>query len=128
MGIQDIARDDFNEFLSDLDGFGQDITLITPAPTKNEYTVSVYHTIHRSGYSDQGVLVNTQQISIAIPEKTLIAASYPYLNSDLEVDLLNHTCKIKDVTGVEKHYMVAQQYPDRELGSIIVFLQDYTAP
>ena len=128
MGIVDIARDDFNELVSDLDGFGQTMKLYTPAPDKDEYIISGYHTTHHNGFDGEGAPSNTQNISIAIPELKLAEESYPYLTVNGEVNLSEHTVKMTDASGVEKHYMVAQWYPDRELGCIVVFLQDYTAP
>jgi hypothetical protein len=127
MGLMDTARNDLNHFLNNSDDFAQDIILIDTGGT--EYPVKGYHTDHTNQYDEYGVRLNTKLISIAIPELTLIEINYPYKTPapKSEVDFKKHKAKITDAAGDEKEYMVAQWYPDRELGIIVVQLQYYTS-
>jgi hypothetical protein len=68
--------------------------------------------------------VNTKNAHIAISEKFLSDASYPYRNLSGEVSLKNHRIAVADSTGLVKNYVIREIFPDETIGLIVCILGD----
>ena len=124
MSITGQARKDLDFFLSNTNDFGETVTLETPDGLTT-LEISGFPTKHRNGYDAEGVPANVAQISVAIPEQKLIDNAYPYKNADDQITFDKHKISIPEASGLIIKYMCSQWYPDRELGCIVIFLQDY---
>lgn len=126
MSIIDQARADLIQFTGDANGFGESLTFTAPAPGSETAIVIGFNTKHHMAYDIEGQLVNTRTISVAVAEALLIAESYPVRNPAGDVDLNDHLVDAPDANGNIKNYIVRKNFPDEELGLIVLILQDYT--
>lgn len=125
MSLQDKARLDMQQITGNSNDFGEPITLTAPAPGNETATVNGFNTKHHMSFDVDGVQVNTKQASVAIAEQFLIDVGYPVRNGANEVDLNGHLCDVKDSTGVLKNYVIRQNFPDENLGLIVLILGDF---
>lgn len=125
MSILARAKEDIESITSDIEGFAREITLT--APDSTVLVVNGLHTKHHLGADSDGNLVNTKNAHISISEKFLSDASYPYRDSQGEVNLKKHKVSVKDSTDVEKIYVIREWFPNETIGLITCILKDYDA-
>ena len=124
MSLFQKAIADARQITSNGNDFG--IPCLFTSPTQETATVNVIHTKHNTGFDfETGERVNTKISSIAVSEPLLNAEGYTTRDASDECTLKNHRVKIKDSTGNEKEYLVAENYPDETLGLIVLILNDY---
>lgn len=124
MGLFEQSQLDMQSITENLNDFGQNATITTPDGLTTVNIIG-WHTKHHTKYDIDGVKVNSKNASLAFAEKQLTDLSYPVRNANLEVDLLNHIITSKDSTGVDKTYVVHENFPDEYLGLIVLILGDY---
>lgn len=120
----DRAKADIERITSDQNGFGVEMTLQAPAPGEEMAIVTGLHTKIHMALNTEGALVNSKKGHISISEKFLVDAGYPVRNSNDEVDLKGHKVSVKDSTGVIKHYLIQQWFPNESVGLITCILDD----
>lgn len=120
MGLIDQARLDIASILTNLDGFGQSITLTHPNG-KVITTVGLHKKI-RLGVDTEGNIINSLTATVTLSDTDLVAQNYPYRNSKGEVDLAKHKVSIPDVTGIIRTYNMQSWHPDETLGLIVCYL------
>lgn len=124
MGLVEQARKDIQRITEDVNGFGQQIVLVSPLGV-----VAPVIGLHRKinmGVDTEGNIVNSRQSYVSITEATLNDAGYPFRNATGEVFLANHLCYAKDTTGIVKCYEIKSWTPDEHTGIIPIFLEVYT--
>lgn len=124
MNLTELARSDFNEFVSDsTNGFGQTVNLTAPDTTTLE--LSAYCNGHQNNFDAEGNPMNVQNVTVTLPERTLDSNSYPYLNADNEVDFNGHNVSIPSAVGSPITYRIEQWHHDQEIGAIVCLLGYY---
>jgi hypothetical protein len=124
MGLIDQAREHIRRITTDLNGFGQQIVLVSPTGV-----VAAVIGLHRKinmGVDTDGNVVNSRQSYVSISEATLISAGYPYRDSRGEVYLDRHLCYVRDSTGLVKSYKIQSWIPDEATGIMPMLLEIYT--
>lgn len=124
MGLTHQMKDDVARFTSDSNDFGQ-VGNFTKANTLETASVFGYATKHRQDVINDGELVNSKISSFAVSEQLLVAAGYPVRNANQEVSLIDDLLSVADSSGVFKDYIVRENYPDEQLGLIVLILGDY---
>ena len=117
------ARRDSKKYVT-RSGWEENITLSTTDVT-TQIAITGWVSKHWINYDSDGAPINTKNAHICIDEDVLEANGYPYRNSNSEVHLKNHRVTTKDSTGVEKHYVIKEWFPDETLGLIVCILVDY---
>lgn len=125
MGILDFAKEDMQAITSDKNGFGVDITLISPSNISKSFVgLSTSH--HLKVDQMTGEVVSSRTASISFSE--VIATTAGYTVRDVttgEVSLKNHRVETKDSTGIVKKYIIDKFFADEKLGLIVCILGDY---
>lgn len=124
MSIFEQSKKDLASIIQNSNDFGQQITIKTPTSSENLDLVG-FHTKHHTAYDLDGAMVNSKNASIAISEKSLIDANYPYRNSNQEINMIAHLVDVVDSSGIVKNYIVREMFPDESLGLIVLILGDY---
>ena len=124
MGLFEQSQVDMQQITENLNDFGQNATITTPDGLTTVNIIG-WHTKHHTKYDIDGVKVSSKNASLAFAEKQLIDVAYPVRNSQQDVSLLGHIITSKDSTGVEKTYIVNENFPDEYLGLIVLILGDY---
>lgn len=121
MGMMDLARRDAKFILSEKEnGFAVDLVLTDPNAV--EASITGLHTKKWLKYDlDRGAQVDHKLVHISFSEEVLITAAptYAYRNAKGDVDMLNHTCRATDSTGVEYLYKVREAHSNETLGMIV---------
>lgn len=104
-------------------GFEESFTLQNPDKTLTLELKGI-HTKHSLSFDSVGQRVNSKNAHILINEADLIAVSYPYRNKTGNVHLLKHLITASDSTGVQKEYVITENYPSETFGMIVCILQD----
>lgn len=121
--ILDLAKRDAKVFVNK-GGFELDIQLTTPS---NDLTLQAkgLGTKHWINFDSDGNPINSKNVHICIDEEFLVNNSYPTRNAKGEIRLINHLVSFKDSSGLEKDYIIKENYPDETLGLIVCILADY---
>lgn len=121
MGVFDFARDDIKDITSDLDGFGIKIELFD---RKNETSHEVVGTRsrHHLGIDEEGVMVSDTNAHISISEPVLLEAGVQVRDANNECRMLQFAAKFQDSNGIERWYVVREQFPDDAVGLIVMIL------
>lgn len=106
-------------------GYEIDIEIRTP---DNSLTVNItgWAVKHFGSFDSDGNQVNTKVVRATVDEDVLIALGYPVRNARKEVSMNRHFVSFADSTGELKHYIVRENFPDENLGLIMLILGDYT--
>jgi len=123
MGLIEQARIDIARITQNLNEFGVNINLI--ARTGETASVTGLHTRHHLGVDSEGNMINSRNVHISISEDALIAANYPYRDSNDEVDFKSHRANVIDSSGELRLYKVTQWHQDETIGLIVIILGDY---
>lgn len=120
MGLIAQIKADIEQITSNSNEFGVELTLV--APEGQTATVTGLHTKHNINFDTEGNKINSLNAHASFSEKFLIDADYPVRNSEGEVDLKRHRLSAKDSTGIVKHYIINESWPDETLGLIVCIL------
>lgn len=104
-------------------GFEEDITLKTPNGLITVQTTG-FASKHHISFDSDGTTVNAKNAHICVDEAALVALNYPVRVNE-EVALRNHRVSYPDNSGVVKHYIVKENFPDETLGLIVCVLGDF---
>jgi hypothetical protein len=124
MSLIERSRADLRAITENTSDFAQVITLTAPGEDGAILDVNGFHTHHHNGFDENGVPVSSRISSVAISEGQLRDAEYPYTDSDGNTYLVNHFVTTSD-SDSEKMYIVREQYPDQNLGLIVLILGVY---
>ncbi|MDD5013660.1 MAG: hypothetical protein PHW73_00980 [Atribacterota bacterium] len=145
-----LAREDWKKFIT-TGGFQVDLTFTSPVPfaPQNVITVDGHQVItwdgrilvtinsntsltiqgiyakHHNSIATDGTPVNSKLTRISFAESSLILANYPVRNTNGEVSMLRHKIDFVDSTGILKHYIIKETFPDETVGVITCILGDY---
>jgi hypothetical protein len=122
--ILDLAKRDAKRFVTK-GGFEVDIEMITPTKDK-VINITGLGTKHWINFDSDGNPINSKNVHICIDEEFLNNNSYPTRNGKGEIRLLNHLITFKDSSGIDRNYIVKENFPDETLGLIVCILADYT--
>ena len=122
--IEQAAKDILAITSNSASGFGKTITLTTPDGA-TVLDITGLSTKHHIGYDTEGNSVNVKNAHVSFSESLLTAASYPVRNINGEVQLRGHKITTKDSTGIDKHYIITENFPDETVGFIVCILGDY---
>jgi hypothetical protein len=125
MNLMDAAARDILAITSNAtSGFGKAIKITTPDGSTNLDIVGL-SVKHHISYDTEGNSINAKNARVSFSEKLLTDASYPARNASGELALKNHKITTKDSTGVDKNYIITENYPDETVGFIMCILADY---
>ena len=121
--ILQAAKRDAKRFVK-AGGFEVDIHIKTP---DNQLWADIkgLATKHHINFDTDGQPVNSKNVHICIDESDLESETMPIRDSDGEVNLLNYRVRFADSSGVDRDYVVLQNYPDEVLGLIVCILGDF---
>lgn len=105
-------------------GFEEVIILSSPSGDLTFETTGLASKHHLSFDSD-GLPVSSKNAHVCVSETKLTDAGYPVRNANQEIDLYKHKVSVKDSSGVVKHYVVKDAFPDETLGLITLTLGDW---
>lgn len=123
--LREQAKDDWQRFTSDPDGFGTSINFLAPAPGNETADIVGLATKHHLGIDSDGVPINTKNTHVSVSEQLLIDAGYPVRDAEDEVAMLRHRVKFEDSTGTEKEYAIQEMFPDETVGILTFILGDF---
>lgn len=104
------------DFAIDATITAKDGTVFTGKLIKNNHTTS---------YNEIGQKVNVRTTNVCVGCAALIEENFPFKNSGGEVAMIGYVIEFIDAFGTSKKHMVAEQYPDDDLGIIVLILADY---
>lgn len=119
----DIVKRDAKSFINS-GGYQIDIRLISKDGLKT-INISGWAVKHFGSFDSDGNQVNTKNVHVTIDEDILKGLGYPVRNSKNEISLLQHKVSFKDSSGDLKDYIVRENFPDENLGLILLILGDY---
>jgi hypothetical protein len=120
MSLFDDARSDALDMLADMDP----VELKTPDGDV-AVTVPAMGVRHHMKMADSGNITNSLVARITVHEDALLAAGYTVRNTKGEVALVNHKVTWTDNRNVTATYIVREQWPNDELGVILLILGTY---
>lgn len=108
-------------------GYEIDIEIKTP---DNGMTVNItgWAVKHFGSFDSDGNQVNTKNVRATIDESVLVSLGYPVRSNKKgipEVDLIKHKVSFVDSSGNLTNYIVRENFPDENLGLIVLVLGDY---
>ena len=123
MGLIDQAKSDIEDITSNTDGFG--VALFFEGPCGEFAEITGLHTKHHLGVDTEGNSVNSKNAHVSFSEKFLTDLNYPVRNLDGEVSMVGHKVRVKDSTGLDKTYVIEENYPDETIGLIVCILGNF---
>jgi len=120
-GILQSAKADAKRHITE-GGFESDITITTPDGSVTLATTG-WATKHHLNFDTDGAPINAKNAHICLDEQKLADAGYPVRVNE-EVTLLNHKIIVKDSSGIDKNYIIKENFPDETLGLIACILGD----
>ena len=123
VSLFDIVKRDAKAFLN-RGGYQLEIQMITPDNLTTINIVGWAVKVYQSFDSD-GNQVNTKNVHVTIDEDVLVNLGYTPRNAKGEISLVAHKVSFKDSSGIVRNYIVRENFPDENLGLIILILGDY---
>lgn len=120
--ILQLAKRDSKFFVTN-GGFEVDIELVTPTNDRS-LLLTGFATKHWINFDTDGNPVNSKNVHICIDEAILVANGYPHRSKNNEIFLKNHYVSFPDSSGLQKKYVVRENFPDETLGLIVCILGD----
>lgn len=117
-----IARSEARGYLSS-GGFEELIDLKTPDGAI-AVQINGWATKHHLNFDTDGTVINSKNAHICLSETELVELGYPVRVNE-EVSLKDHLVTVKDSSGLEKNYVIRENYPNETLGLIACILGDY---
>lgn len=118
------AKADIEQITSNSNEWTSELSFV--APTGETAVINGLHTKHHLAFDTDGRPVNSKNAHISFSESLLSNLEYPVRNDAGEVHLKNHMVTVKDSTGLDKNYLIAQWIPDETIGFIVCILSDRT--
>jgi len=125
MGLIDQIRLDLNDIITNANDFG--VTLIFTATNSPATTATITGTGRHIDYTfdELGMVKGLgSNATCTVSEASLIAASYPYKDSNGNIDFKRHKVTMSDATSTGS-YMVRTWIPNEGLGIISFELSDF---
>lgn len=121
--ILQLARQMSKRIVTSL-GFEEDIKL---SNIDESLTIEIkgFATKHHINYDGDGNPINSQNAHLCITEDDLIKLSFPYRNQNGKIGLKQCKVLVKDSSGIEKKYIVIENFPNETLGLIVLILGEY---
>lgn len=119
----DIVKRDAKQFINS-GGYEVAIQVTTP---DNSLTINItgWAVKHSGSFDSDGNQVNTKNVKATVDEAVLTANGITVRNFKNEVSLLNYKVNFADSSGLLKNYVVRENFPDENLGLIVLILGDY---
>jgi hypothetical protein len=118
------AKADIEQISSDPDGFSAELTFTSPEA--ETATIRGLFTEHHMAVDTDGNTVNSKNAHISFSEKFLVDAGYPVRNSAGNVFVKDHLVRVVvSPIGIDKTYVIRENYPDEALKFIVCILGDY---
>src|SRR6478736_10218660 len=122
----DIVKRDAKRIINS-GGYQIDIEIKTP---DNSMTVNItgWAVKHFASFDSDGNQVNTKTVRATVDEAVLIALGYPVRSNKKgipEIDMIKHKVSFVDSSGNLTNYIVRENFPDENLGLIVLMLGDY---
>lgn len=127
MGIRDLAKRDWQKYITSVSGAGDNLLIETPtgAPVAADINIRGLVMKHHLSFGTDGQAVNSMNAHITISESDLVAGSYPVRNAKNEVSLHKHKVTYTDSAELEKTYLIIQAFPDETVGVITCILANH---
>lgn len=113
-----LARRDLRRFTT---GEWSETITLTPVGGSS-YTVTGTASKHFNSMSTDGIPMRGKNAHVTIVEADLVSQNYPVRNHTGDVAMKDHYVDVPDSTGVVKHYIVQDSFPDEALGTILLIL------
>lgn len=122
----DLVKRDAKMFIN-RGGYEIDIEIKTP---DDSLTVNItgWAVKHFGSFDSDGNQVNTKNVRATVDESVLTSLGYPVRTNKKgipEVALIGHKVSYVDSSGNLTHYVVRENFPDENLGLIVLVLGDY---
>ena len=118
-----LVKRDAKFFINDA-GYQIDLELITKDDSKT-INITGWGVKHNISFDSDGNQVNTKNVRATVDEQVLLDLNYPVRNGRGEVSLIGHKVNFKDSSGVLRNYIVRENFPDENIGIIMLILGDY---
>lgn len=115
------ARADAKKYITE-GGFEDNINITTPSGSISLDTTG-WATKHHINFDTDGAPINAKNAHICLDEQKLTDAGYPVRVNE-EVKLRDHRIVVKDSSGIDKNYIVKENFADETLGLIVCILGD----
>lgn len=119
----ELVKKDAKRFINS-QGYQVDIEMTTPDNTQT-INISGWAVKHHVSFDSDGNQVNTKTVRATVDESVLSSLAYPVRTLKGEIRLINHIVSFKDSSGELKSYIVRENFPDENLGIIVMLLGDY---
>lgn len=119
----ELVKKDAKRFINS-QGYQVDIEMTTPDNTQT-INISGWAVKHHVSFDSDGNQVNTKTVRATVDESVLSSLGYPVRTLKGEIRLINHVVSFKDSSGELKSYIVRENFPDENLGIIVMLLGDY---
>lgn len=116
------ARADAKKYITE-GGFESDITITTPSGDITLETTG-WAPKHHISFDTDGTPINAKNVHICLDEDKLIEGGIPVRINE-EVFLKDYRITVKDSSGIDKKYVVKENFPDETLGLIVCILGDF---
>lgn len=122
MSLVERSRRDMQSITSKMSDFA--VPAIFTDLSSEVAEVNVIHTKHNLGYTPEGVEMNVRTSSIAVSNTKVLEANadYSFLNAKSDVTYLGHSVTVPDSNGIQRNYIVSENYPDENLGLTVLIL------
>jgi len=104
-------------------GFEENINITTPDDAQS-FNITGWATKHHLNFDTDGTQINSKNAHICIDEQKLVDVGYPVRTNE-EVNLLGHKVIVKDSSGIDKKYVIRENFPDETFGLIVCILGDF---
>jgi hypothetical protein len=119
----ELVKRDSKRFINN-GGYEVDLQMTTPDGTKT-INFTGWGVKHHISFDTDGNQVNSKNARATVDEAVLESLNYPVRNAQGNVTLLKHLVSYKDSSGIVKNYIVRENFPDENLGLILLILGDY---
>lgn len=120
----DLARKDWNKIITS-GGFESDITLEKPGVFGPIVVKGLATIISREFDFESGAYIRSDKATCTISIQALIDASYPYRDSNGNVNLLGDKADFDNSEGITRKFKVAENFADETVGVITLSLVNY---
>lgn len=126
MGIRALAEEDLASTLEDASkGFGWPILLTSPDSASFTFNASVTDT-SSSIDPDTGQVVSGRTASATVRLSSLYDVGFTIPRGITDTSIKPWIVDFDDINGIPYSFKVAQSYPDRVLGIVVLLLETYS--
>ena len=105
-------------------GYQVDIEIKTPDNSRTE-NITGWAVKHWNSFETEENIAHTKVVRATIDEEVLVSLGYPVRNAKGEIRLIDHKVSYADSSGITKTYIVRENWPDENLGLIVLILGDF---